>query len=134
MFVGGVLGVFARELLTAALPDAASLPVAVLVANMVGALLLGYLLESLVAGEHRGGARAARGQRLRLLLGTGVLGGFTTYSAVALGVTLLAEGDVIVAAVLYGFATIVCGTICTWLGVVIAGRTFLRPARGASRG
>ncbi|MGB4136390.1 MAG: CrcB family protein, partial [Microbacterium sp.] len=70
---GGTLGVAARMLLGMAIPDAGGLPLSVLIANVAGALLLGVLTARLPATN------------LRLFLGTGVLGGFTTYSALAVG-------------------------------------------------
>lgn len=67
--LGGMLGTGARLGLGMLLPDAA---LGVLVANIVGALVLGILTARLSASD------------LRVFLGTGVLGGFTTYSAFAL--------------------------------------------------
>ena len=69
------------------MPSAGHLPWAIVLANIVGAFLLGLLYAAL-ATMHRRGARRRR--RLRLLLGTGFCGGFTTYSTLALGVVLLA--------------------------------------------
>lgn len=66
--VGGVMGSLARYGLVVALPDLAI----TLAINAVGALLLGVLV-----------ARAPEGHWSRSLVGTGVLGGFTTMSAVA---------------------------------------------------
>ena len=76
---GGVIGVALRELLLLpfAAQDAASdslaLPVATLGVNMVGSFVLGVVIGRL--GDRRPLTRA--------FLGTGVLGGFTTYSAFA---------------------------------------------------
>lgn len=70
--VGGAVGGLARWRLALALPPSGGLPVATLVTNAAGCLLLGALL-----------ARTADA-RLRALLGTGVLGGFTTVSTFAL--------------------------------------------------
>jgi len=54
-------------------------PWATLVTNLVGAFVLATLLEVLVhAGPDEGIRRA-----VRLCLGTGLLGGFTTYSTLA---------------------------------------------------
>ena len=64
--LGGMLGTAARMGLGILIPDAA---LSVLAANIVGALALGILTARLPAGD------------LRVLLGTGVLGGFTTYSS-----------------------------------------------------
>src|SRR5699024_11239433 len=55
------------------------LPVGTFLANISGAFLLGLLVESL----SRRGADHGRRRDLRLLLGTGLLGGYTTYSALA---------------------------------------------------
>lgn len=71
--LGGALGTAARLGLAMVIPDAAGLPLATLTANLVGALLLGILMARMPASAWR------------LLLGTGVLGGFTTYSAFAVG-------------------------------------------------
>lgn len=55
------------------------MPWATLVTNLVGAFVLATLLEVLVhAGPDEGIRRA-----VRLCLGTGLLGGFTTYSTLA---------------------------------------------------
>jgi fluoride exporter len=53
------------------------LPLATLLINLAGAFLLGVLLERL--GRARG--EPQRRRLVRLLAGTGFLGGFTTYSA-----------------------------------------------------
>ena len=81
---GGVIGVALRELLLlpfgaapgaagASGADALALPTATMVVNVVGSLALGVVVGWL--GERRPTARG--------FLGTGVLGGFTTYSAFA---------------------------------------------------
>jgi CrcB protein len=71
---GGAVGSLGRYGLALALPhDPAELPVATLLVNVVGCLLLGVLV---------GGWPTARW--LRPFVGTGVLGGFTTFSAFAL--------------------------------------------------
>ena len=122
-FLGGALGVGAREALTAALPTEDPIPLAILVANLLGAFLLGVLLEALA---RRTGSRAARA---RLFLGTGLLGGFTTYSALALGVTqLVAEGRPWLA-LGYGGGTVLVGAVATWAGIVVGAAI-----RGQDRG
>jgi CrcB protein len=73
---GGALGVAARALLTVPLADAASslvVPAVTAVINIVGSFLLGLVVGGL-DGRH---------PHLRVFVGTGVLGGFTTYSAFA---------------------------------------------------
>lgn len=70
VMVGGAFGVFARYLLTA---DGGLAIVPVIAINVTGSILLGVLA----------GALGDRSPRLRSLFGTGLLGGFTSYSALA---------------------------------------------------
>ena len=128
VFVGGALGVLAREGLMLALPDVEGLPLAVFVANLFGAFLLALLLESLA----RLGPETEFRSAMRLLLGTGLLGGFTTYSALALALAALsAEGTVWLAAG-YGLATIVCGVVASWCGVLLGAVLVRRRERGGN--
>lgn len=87
VFLGGAAGALLRYLLLMATPGPAGVQLLTIFAiNVLGALLLGYLVGAL---RHWPDPRALR---LRLLLGTGALGGFTTYSTFALQ-TLQAAGD-----------------------------------------
>ncbi|MCU1590805.1 MAG: CrcB family protein [Frankiales bacterium] len=71
---GGALGSLARYGLAVALPHGrSSLPVATLAVNVTGCLALGLLV-----------GRWPRARWMRPFLGTGVLGGFTTFSALSL--------------------------------------------------
>ena len=114
VFAGGTAGVLAREALVIVLPDIEGLPIAVLVANVAGALLLGVLLTALAAGEETSARRT-----LRLLFGTGLLGGFTTYSALAQAVALLTIDGSAGLAIAYGLGTVVLGGLATWLGIAL---------------
>lgn len=78
VFVGGSLGTAARLAIGLLMPDAGGLPLATLSVNVLGSLLIGVLA-----------ARLSGTSELRLLLGTGVLGGFTTYSAFMTGTVAL---------------------------------------------
>ncbi len=127
VFAGGVLGVLARELLMIAVPDAMQLPLAVLIANLLGALLLGILLEAVA----RRGPESSGRRSLRLLLGTGVLGGFTTYSALAQAVLLLWSGGEVWLALGYGVGTLVLGAAATWAGVLVGGVLVRMPGESA---
>ena len=77
IMLGGALGTAARAGLETRFPPMpAALPWTTLTINLIGSYVLGLLLEALsAAGPDRGVRRAAR-----LTLGTGILGGFTTYS------------------------------------------------------
>jgi len=115
---GGVAGTAAREAVTLTLPSVSGLSAGVFLVNLIGAFLLGTLLEALTRRGPDSGPR----RRWRLLLGTGLLGGFTTYSAFAVD-TALALSDSVIAGVVYSFSTILFGGIATWLGLVIGSRS-----------
>ena len=121
---GGCAGTLVRAALERAWPASPGhLPVTTLALNVVGALALGLLLGAL--GEGR--------PRLRLALGTGVLGGLTTHSTFILeSHRLLASGGggshpVLGAAYLVG--SMVAGLVAAGLGLWLAGR--LRHPDGA---
>lgn len=114
--LGGALGTLARYGVGMAIGDVAGLPLGIFVINVVGACALGMLLEALALRGPNSGPR----RTMRLLLGTGVLGGFTTYSLLATDVAeLLLHGNVL-GGLGYGLATLVCGGAATWLGIVLA--------------
>ncbi len=109
VLAGGVVGTAAREALTLAFPPINGVPVTVWGINVVGAFLLGLLLESLA---RRGGYHGRR-RSLRLLLGTGVLGGFTTYSALSADAAHLIGSGAPGLGVAYGLSTVLVGAIAT---------------------
>lgn len=79
VMIGGALGVAVRAVLTVPLQAIAHplvVPAVTLAINLLGSLLLGIVVGALDGGH----------PRWRLFLGTGVLGGFTTYSALAVQV------------------------------------------------
>lgn len=119
--LGGAAGSIARHGVERMLGTSDGLPVGTLVVNLVGAFALGALLEGLATrGSDVGHRRAAR-----LLFGTGFLGGFTTYSALAVETDgLLREGRVELALV-YVLTTVVIGLLASLAGVLCA-RTVAR--------
>lgn len=126
---GGAVGSLGRYALARAMPVADGWPVGTLVANLLGAFALGALLEVL----GRRGPETPGVLRVRLALGTGVLGGFTTFSSLALETErLLAAGDVVLAAA-YAGTSLVAGVACAAAGV-LAGRAVPRPAGPAGPG
>lgn len=116
--LGGTLGTGAREGLALALPPVDGVPWTVLGINVLGAFLLGLLLDSLV----RRGTPARRARTLRLLLGTGALGGFTTYSTLATATAVLIGDGRAVTGLVYALATVLLGGLATLAGVVLAVR------------
>lgn len=122
--LGGAFGTLARFGVAEAWADAAAWPVATFTVNIVGAFALGALLESLL----RRGAEGCVAQRVRLTLGTGFLGAFTTFSALAIEVErLLADGR-ITSAVTYGLGSVILGFAACAAGVALSARMHRRRA------
>jgi CrcB protein len=119
--LGGALGSVARYLTNVQVgrltgpnvPWAGTLTV-----NIAGGLLMGLLVGLLA---HRGGADQ---ERWRLLLGVGVLGGFTTFSAFSLDSALLIERREVYAAAAYGLASVVVSVAAVFVGLFAARRMF----------
>lgn len=93
-------------------------PIGTLVVNLLGALALGYLLEALA----RRGRETVRRRKIRLGIGTGVLGGFTTYSALALETQELLGAGLAWLAALYVVLTVVGGAATCLGGIALAAR------------
>lgn len=112
VFLGGGLGAAARHgvnLLSAQL-WAGRFPWDTLAINVVGSLLIGVLAEWFAL-------RAQVPQPLRLFLITGVLGGFTTFSAFSLEVGLLIERGQMAAAGGYVLASVIAAVGAMFVGM-----------------
>ncbi|WP_337007351.1 MULTISPECIES: fluoride efflux transporter FluC [unclassified Microbacterium] len=116
VFAGGTVGVAAREALTLVFPAGGGIPWAIFAINLSGAFLLGVLLDALA----RRGPDHGRRRTLRLLLGTGFIGGYTTYSALATDTALLIDGGSAGAGIGYGLGTVMLGGVATWAGIALA--------------
>lgn len=117
--VGGAAGASIRVLALAVLPTSpGGFPWATLAANGTGAFLLGHLLTVL---HERGDARAYA----QPLLGTGLLGAYTTVSGVAVESGLLVRDGWWVLAGLYLAVTITTGLLAVSLGIAAARRLFV---------
>jgi CrcB protein len=120
--VGGMVGTGLRYLITVVTPPWSGVPVATLGINVVGAFLLGVLLELLAERS----IDAGWSRRIRLGVGTGGLGGFTTYSALATDTALLAAAHPGQAAG-YALGTVMLGAVASAAGIWLS-RGHLRPA------
>ncbi len=118
VWLGGTLGTAARFVLTGVVPPVLRVPVATLVINLVGAFALGVLLEAL----GRRGPDQGRRRLLRLLLGTGFLGGFTTYSALSVDTVSLVRDGLVGHAVGYAAVTVVVGGLASMAGMALGAR------------
>jgi CrcB protein len=119
--VGGGVGTGLRYLITMLAPKTPGLPIATFGINAIGAFLLGVLLElladySLDIGWSR---------RVRLGIGTGGLGGFTTYSALATETVVLAATHP-GRAIGYAMGTVILGAAASVAGIWLS-RRHLRP-------
>jgi CrcB protein len=134
VLLGGTLGTAAREALSLAIPPVAGVPVAIGGINLLGAFLLGVLLEGLARRGPDEGLRRI----FRLLLGTGFMGGFTTYSALAADASsLIGQGNA-GPGLLYAAVTLVLGALASVAGVALATalhrrQNTARPERGEGR-
>lgn len=124
---GGALGSLARHGVSLLVP-ATSVDWPLLVVNLVGAFCLGLLLEALERQVARGD-EGRRHRRLRLGVGTGFLGGFTSYSALAVGTLVGRPAEVAVTQLV---VIVVGGLLAVLLGIAIGSRLDRR-ASGTGR-
>jgi Integral membrane protein possibly involved in chromosome condensation len=114
ILVGGMVGTAVRSALEAAFaPVPGQWPWTTFWINLAGALLLGALLEGLsIAGPDRGWRRG-----LRLGLGTGMLGGFTTYSTFAVESFGLIGSPAWLIGLGYAVGSVALGVVAAFAGV-----------------
>ena len=114
--LGGALGASCRHLanIGALRLFGPSFPVGTLAVNVVGGLLMG-LLAGFLALRYSDG-----GQGIRLFLGTGILGGFTTFSAFSLDAVLLWERGQPAGALVYILGSVVLSIAALLAGLSLA--------------
>lgn len=116
--LGGALGAIARYLLSGyVLHQSMSwkFPLPTFIVNVVGCLVAGILGGLIIKQEWFT-------EQHRLFLFTGILGGFTTFSAFGVEtVHLLREGHIGIAALYIGLSVVV-GLGALWLAMLVAGR------------
>jgi CrcB protein len=115
--LGGAIGAGCRHLvnLGALRLFGPNFPIGTLTVNVVGGLLMG-ILAGYFALVYTGG-----GQNLRLLLTTGILGGFTTFSAFSLDAWLLWERGDVAQALVYVLLSVLLS-----IGALVAGLFLMR--------
>jgi CrcB protein len=116
IFVGGAVGTVARYLFEAHQPVAqGGFPWVTLVVNLSGSLAIGVLVPLTDHVAHRA-------PMVRPFLIVGVLGGWTTYSTLAVEATLLAKDGDVVSCLAYLAATVVGGLALVVLGHALGRR------------
>ena len=118
--IGGAAGTLSRHGIAEALDGDRLFPLATFLVNVTGSFALGALLAVLLVRDH-----SAPANRLRLLLGTGFLGGYTTYSALAVETDTLLRGDHVALGLTYAVGSVVAGLVAASAGVA-AGRRVAR--------
>jgi CrcB protein len=106
VFLGGGAGALLRW----GIGRAVAGPLATLIVNLLGCLLMGLLAGWLIG--------RAQGESWRLLLGVGLLGGFTTFSAFALDVALLWRGHLWLA-LAYAAASVLGSLAAVFAGLAL---------------
>jgi CrcB protein len=119
IFAGGALGAAIRTALVEAAPTKpGSWPWTTFAVNVAGCLLLGYFVCRL---QERLPMTAYR----RPLLGTGLCGALTTFSAFQLDFLLLLDHGPVLLAVLYAGGSITAGLAGVLIGVAVVRRARL---------
>jgi CrcB protein len=128
VFIGGCLGTATRYGVSLTMPTSAhGWPLGTFTVNLIGAFSLGWLLQIL---SHMGKDVGLR-RVLRLGIGTGFIGGFTTYSSLAVETDLLIRAGHGVLAMSYVVTSVACGIFMCALGIKSASLHFRRTRRPA---
>jgi fluoride exporter len=94
-------------------PDPGRFPVVTAAENLVGALLLAFVLTAMLG-------RWRSLEPYRLFLGTGLLGSFTTFSTLSLELVQLLQAGAFGTAALYALSSLLGGVLAAVAGVVSA--------------
>jgi fluoride exporter len=112
---GGGLGALARHYAAAGAMHlwGAAFPYGTLLVNVTGSFLIGLLMETMAL-------KWQVSLEMRAFLVTGLLGGFTTFSAFSFDVLKLAETDQTLAALLYVFLSVALSLAAIFAAVSLA--------------
>lgn len=121
--LGGAIGASARHLLGefALRVWSTAFPWGTFVANVLGGFLMGFLVGWLAL---KGSQLEGGGENLRLFMGVGILGGFTTFSAFSLDAMLMIEKKAYGLAAGYISASVVLSILALFAGLVLARKVF----------
>jgi CrcB protein len=116
VFFGGGLGAALRHGVNVASARAfgTAFPYGTLIINVLGSLAMGLIAEYFAL-------KSGLPQRWRLFLTTGILGGFTTFSAFSLEAALLYERGQYAGAAIY-----IVGSVVLAIGALFAGMAIVR--------
>ena len=126
VFFGGAIGTLVRAALVFDASETQELWLIGII-NVLGACGLGLLLEAM----SEPGVSATSRRRMRLGIGTGFFGGFTTYSSLSLLISLEVLDERFLVASIYALGTIILGALATILGMFLGARLSKRGSRDA---
>jgi CrcB protein len=109
--LGGVIGALLRYAVSemSIFLPINDIAISVFVSNMIGSFLLAWLFARVVAGGRTS-------ERIRVALGTGVLGSFTTFSALSLDTFAMLDRGQWLEAFMYVTLNIFMSLLAAWLG------------------
>jgi len=115
VMIGGAIGAgFRYHIGTIALRNLGPLfPWGTWLVNLIGGLLMGVLAGMLARGP------LVQGEPLRLFLGVGVLGGFTTFSAFSLETANMLLRGQAVAAAAYSVSSVAGSVLMLFVGILL---------------
>jgi len=121
--LGGALGASGRHLLggLSTRVMGAEFPWGTFAANVIGGFAMGLLVGWLAS---KGSQLESGAQNMRLFLGVGILGGFTTFSAFSLEAMLMIEKKAYGLAAGYISASVVLSILALFIGLIIARKVF----------
>ncbi|WP_036769395.1 fluoride efflux transporter CrcB [Pontibacillus halophilus] len=114
VLIGGAVGSLARYSLSF-IHGIGLFPYGTLFANLIGCFLLSFLINLPLI-------KVSLPQSLRVGVGTGVIGGFTTFSTFSLELAQLLNQSKFSLGFLYLFVSIIGGLFLSWLGLLLANR------------
>jgi CrcB protein len=117
--LGGAIGASLRYGVNVTAPKLLGLdfPWATMIVNVVGSFIMGALIAAMAAGWNTS-------QEMRVFLATGILGGFTTFSAFSLDFASLWERKDYAAAVGYAGGSVLLSLIAVFAGLWLARQVF----------
>lgn len=125
--IGGFFGAVLRYQLGQWMPSAHGLPIRTLIINLLGCLFLAWFFTITVK-------RWNIPSRLRLGIGTGFTGAFTTFSTFSMETTNLISHGQASLAIMYVLFSVIGGVVLALFGTKIAAQSVFKPVKRTGEG